>query len=350
MSNLYNNKRAGFTIMKNSYIAIAAARSGGHIIPGMTLAHEYCAKNSNTEIIFFSTAHGFDQKILSEYPWPIHHIALSLDNVPLKWYQYPKFVIQGICSLCKSFYYLLRHRPQKVILMGGYVSLPVCISALILRIPRELYELNATPGSAAKVIAPIANTIHVCFNSAQQYFNKKKTIVSAYPLRFEKNKLSRKDLHAQLGLDNTKKTILILGGSQGSLELNKVLIHCLQKRPALQHKINIIHQTGAQDKTNWAQTYADMNIACIVFDYIHDLSAYYQTADLIIARAGAGTIFETLFFAKRCILVPLEIPGNVHQLHNARAIAQEHPSIFTVIRKNEPDPLVQILEKYISES
>lgn len=333
--------------MKKKYIAVAAARSGGHIIPGMTLAYQYCQQHANTDIIFFSTHHSFDQKIISEHTVPVIHIALSLDNVPAKWYQYPKFVIQCISSLCKSFYYLIRNRPDKVILMGGYISLPVCLAAFILRIPRELFELNATPGSAAKILAPFATTIHVCFKSAQKYFNKKKTVVSNYPLRFEKKQLSRADCHANLGLDAAKKTILILGGSQGSLELNKVLANCLAKNPSLQSKINIIHQTGALDTNDWAQSYKTMGIDYIVFDYKHDLSLYYQTADIIIGRAGAGTIFESLFFEKPCILVPLEIVGNNHQLHNAQSIAQEHPELFTVIRKNEMESLGKILEKIL---
>jgi UDP-N-acetylglucosamine--N-acetylmuramyl-(pentapeptide) pyrophosphoryl-undecaprenol N-acetylglucosamine transferase len=150
-----------------------------------------------------------------------------------------------------------------------------------------------------------------------------------------------------LGLDASKKTILILGGSQGSLELNKVLANCLAKNPSLQSKINIIHQTGALDTNDWAQSYKTMGIDYIVFDYKHDLSLYYQTADIIIGRAGAGTIFESLFFEKPCILVPLEIVGNNHQLHNAQAIAQEHPEPFTVIRKNEMESLGKILEKLL---
>jgi UDP-N-acetylglucosamine--N-acetylmuramyl-(pentapeptide) pyrophosphoryl-undecaprenol N-acetylglucosamine transferase len=333
--------------MKTKYIAIAAARSGGHIIPGMTLAHQYCQAHPNTNIIFFSTHHSFDQKIISEHTVPVIHIALSLDNVPTKWYHYPKFAIQCVNSLCKSLYYLIRHRPEKVILMGGYISIPVCLAAFLLRIPREVYELNAIPGSATKLLAPFATTIHVCFKSAQKYFNKKKTIISNYPLRFEKSILSPVNCPVQLGLNNTKKTLLILGGSQGSLELNKSLATCIAENPTLQSKINIIHQTGAQDTTDWEQVYKTMAIDSIVFDYKHDLSCYYKAADLIIGRAGAGTIFETLFFSKPCILIPLEIAGNTHQLNNAQAIAQEYPELFTVVRKNETESLGKVLEKLL---
>ena len=328
---------------KQSRIAIAAARSGGHIIPGMTLAHHYCLQHLGTEIIFFSTDQAFDQKLISENTWPVHNILLSLDNVPKRWYQYPIFLGQCISSLAKSIYYLARLRPSHVILMGGYISIPVGIAALILRIPRELYELNAVPGSATKALAPLATTIHVCFPSAQSYFKPKKTVLSPYPLRFNKSLLSNQNIKPLIGFDPTRKTILILGGSQGSVSLNKIILTCLQENPALQSAINIIHQTGAQDSLHWASVYHDMGIPAIVFDYHHDLAPYYQVADIVIGRAGAGTIFETLFFSKACILIPLELSGNDHQLRNAQAIAQQYRNLFTVIRQQELDKSSKLL-------
>jgi UDP-N-acetylglucosamine--N-acetylmuramyl-(pentapeptide) pyrophosphoryl-undecaprenol N-acetylglucosamine transferase len=320
---------------KQSCIAVVAARSGGHIIPGMTLAHTYCSTHKDTKILFFSTSHSFDQKIISTHSMPVHHIALSLDNVPSRWYGYPLFLAQCFGSLCSSMYHLAKHRPSSVILMGGYVSAPVCLAALILHIPRELYELNATPGSATNFLAPLVTKIHVCFATAQSHFKQSKTVVTKYPLRFAKPTSSKSEGLAQLGLDAARKTVLILGGSQGSVGLNKILFNCLQNNTTLPSKINIIHQTGAQDSTRWADMYTAMNIPNLVFDYHHDLSLYYQVSDIIIGRAGAGTIFESLFFEKTCILVPLENAGNDHQLHNALAIAQEYPKLFKVVRQQE---------------
>ena len=328
---------------KQSRIAIAAARSGGHIIPGMTLAHQYCVEHPETSVLFFSTSHSFDQKLISEHTWPVQHIALSLDNVPRHWYQYPLFLAQFIVSLAKSIYYLARQRPNHVILMGGYISIPVGIAAMILRIPRELYELNAIPGSATKLLAPLATKIHVCFQESQRHCNSKKTVVSPYPLRFDNPLLSRAKAHESIGLDAERKTILILGGSQGSVSLNKVLYQCLQENIFLGQTLNIIHQTGAQDSTDWSTAYKNMGIPAIVFGYHHDLSVYYQAADIVIGRAGAGTIFETLFFSKPCILIPLEIAGNDHQLHNAQAIARQYPATFTVIRQQELAHSTQVL-------
>lgn len=317
--------------MKETYIALAAARSGGHIIPGITLATTYCQEHPETKIIYFSTTHALDKKILHEHAAQVINIALPLDNVPKRWYQYPMFMLQCIRSFFISIYQLSRLKPTHLILMGGYISIPVACAATLLRIPRHLYELNAVPGSATKFLAPIATKIYVCFDAARSFFSPKKTELCTYPLRFSKKTYATH----KINLDPTKMTCLVLGGSQGSLFLNTTIIKCLKDNPALRDRINIIHQTGAYLDSNCAAEYQAMGIPAIVFDYNQNLEEYYQEADIVIGRSGAGTIFETLHFKKPCILIPLEIPGNNHQLHNAQAIVQQYPHVYTVIRQHD---------------
>jgi len=324
---------------KETYIALAAARSGGHIIPGITLATTYCQEHPDTKIIYFSTRHALDKKILHEHAGHVINIALPLDNVPKRWYQYPIFIFQCIRSFFISIYQLARLKPTHVVLMGGYISIPVAYAALLLRIPRHLYELNAVPGSATKFLAPIATKVFVCFEAARPFFSKKKTELCNYPLRFNQ----KKSTTPKINLDPTKMTCLILGGSQGSLFLNTTIIKCLKDNPALQSRINIIHQTGAYLDSNCAAEYQAMGIQAIVFDYNQNLEEYYQEADVVIGRSGAGTIFETLHFKKPCILIPLEIPGNTHQLHNAQAIVQQYPHTYTIIRQHDVSSNTHVL-------
>jgi UDP-N-acetylglucosamine--N-acetylmuramyl-(pentapeptide) pyrophosphoryl-undecaprenol N-acetylglucosamine transferase len=316
---------------KVTYIALVAARSGGHIIPGITLATKYCLEHPDTHILYFSTRHTLDKKIMYEYGAQVTNITLPLDNVPKRWYLYPLFIFQCMRSFFTSLYHLIRLRPVGVILMGGYISIPVACAATLLRIPRHLYELNAVPGSATKFLAPIATTIHVCFETARKFFNIKKTELCAYPVRFD----PRKHTQHTIDFDTTRMTCLVLGGSQGSFFLNTAVMRCLKENPALQIRVNIIHQTGACLESNCAAEYKAMGIPAIVFDYKNNLEEYYQAADIVIGRSGAGTIFETLYFKKPCILIPLEIAGNDHQVHNAQAIAQQYPDIYTVIRQHE---------------
>lgn len=332
---------------KKTSIAVVAARSGGHIIPGLTLAQQYNQENPSTSITLFTTHHPFDKKIITQHGHNIHAIFLPLDNIPARLYLYPKFAWQMLYSFFSSFYQLVRSRPNRIITMGGYISIPVALAAYVLRIPIDLYELNAVQGKATNLLAPLATSIHVCFRQAAKHFNAKKTVFTPYPVRFKATQISQEQAQKDLLLDPTKKTILILGGSQGSVFLNKAMQTCFTQDSKLDAHINIIHQTGSLDSTNWANFYRQRNIPAIVFDYCPDIEIYYQAADLIISRAGAGSIFETLFFKKACILVPLETSCNDHQLHNAQAIASEYPALFMRVRQEHlaanGSPLCDIL-------
>ena len=106
--------------------------------------------------------------------------------------------------------------------------------------------------------------------------------------------------------------------------------------------IQIIHQTGSIDDTDWQQLYASKNIAAHVFSYHPDLALMYAAADLMICRAGAGTLFEIKFFNKPCIIIPLMTNTTTHQVDNAHAMASEYPELFhTVVQSNvEKNPAI----------
>lgn len=328
-------------------IAYVAGKSGGHIIPALTLAQHYCAEHPSAKIIFFSTNSNLDKKLLENYS-EIHHIPLWLDNIPRKnIVRYPLFLHCLIVCFLKSFYYLLRFKPKKIISMGGYISLPVCIAAWILRIPIKLYEFNVIPGKAVNYLAPCAQSIAICFEKTKKYLPQKKCSMAPYPLRFSSSIPSTKK-EKLLGNNNNRKTVLIFGGSQGSLFINNTLQQCLLENPQLHKRLSIIHQTGTNDPTNWEEFYSMLNIPAIVFNYHHALDTFYHTADLIICRSGAGSLFEVLHFKKLCITIPLETKINTHQVDNAYAIAQQYPHLFTVLRQKEIKTNKDLLQKTIS--
>lgn len=315
-------------------IAGVAARSGGHIVPCLTLIQK--ARTEDTQVLFFTTSTELDTTIGKQFPWITKRIELTLENVPYKkpW-RFPLFGLQCTVSFFKSLYYLARYKPAKLVSTGGYLSLPVCLAAKILRIPIELFELNAVPGKATRVLAPLATTLFTCFEITALTFSKKCTL-APYPLRF--NLQDTEPIHKQkaciaLQYDNTKKTVLVLGGSQGSTFLNVLLCNTLSAAP--EKMFQIIHQTGHGHIQELKKFYKTLNMTAIVFDYQQNLTPYYQAADIIICRSGAGTLFETAFFNKKCITIPLETITNTHQVDNANAIKKQYPDLFTVIRQSE---------------
>ena len=324
--------------MNKQTVCFVAGKSGGHILPALTLAAHHKKTNPQDTILFFSTHSHLDTHLAGNNNNIDHYVPLTLENVPYsRLYQFPRFVWHGMRSCITSLYQLYTHKPSKIISMGGYISIPVCLAATLLRIPIELHELNAVPGKATKFLAPLATTIVVCFEQAINYFPAHKCRVAAYPHRFTKQdkQLTQADALQHIGFDNNKKTIFILGGSQGSVFINDVIKRWLAGNPDVHNTLQIIHQTGAQDTTNWHALYAGYGITAQVFTYHNDVHYYYAASDLIVCRAGAGTLWEIAFFGKRAITIPLETTTTDHQVDNARAIAQLYPELFTVLTQKE---------------
>ncbi len=333
----------------SSTICFAAGISGGHIIPALSIAQGL--SNQPSQLLFFSGNTTLDKTIVGSSALVTKHVMFSSGRYS-RWYHAPRVLWALITATCQSIYYLRAYKPERVISTGGIIAIPVCIAAWLLRIPIELYELNATPGTAIKVLAPLATTIHVCFAQTKiPYAKQKHILVTAYPIRPAYVALNRKnDVRSVVPhFSPERKTIFIQGGSQGSHFINTIVKQMVQDFPEINSSIQIIHQTGTANTQEIADWYAQRAIPAHVFSFEDDMADYYCTADLIICRSGAGALFETLFFDKPCITIPLETATNTHQVDNALAMAHDHPELFTVLRQAELTQSPQCLADTIKQ-
>ncbi len=334
-TSLNNGKKVN---MHNKTLCFVAGRSGGHILPALTLAKQHKADHPHDSITFFSTSTPLDIQLIGDAHVVDHHIPMRLDTIS---YSNPFRLCTCIYNFFKamitSFFYMLNHKPTAVISTGGYISIPVCVAAYIVGIPITLYELNAIPGKAARAIAPMATTICLCFPQARSYFAPKKSVIIPYPIRFNDTHkaIMQSSMLAMLGFAPERTTIFALGGSQGSLFINQTVKRLVEQYPQLHGKIQIIHQTGMLDTTNWQAFYAQYHIPARVFTYHDKVEQYYQAADLIICRSGAGTLWEIAFFGKHAITIPIVASTTNHQEDNARAFAALYPTLCTVMTQNE---------------
>lgn len=318
--------------MKQTVICGVAARSGGHIIPCLAKIEQ--ERSDTTEVLFFTSHKALDTAISKQFPWVSQQVTLTLDNIPYKkpW-MFPLFVWQFTKSFFKSLFIFLQKRPEKIISTGGYLSLPVCFAARCAFIPVELFELNVKPGKASRILAPLAKKLSICFKDTRKYLSRSCTL-EPYPLRFSSNQVDPKhktNALKALNYDEQKTTLFILGGSQGSIFLNTLICTVMQQLD--RSKIQVIHQAGHNEIEQLRLFYKQMHIPAQVFAYEQNLVPYYQAADIVICRAGAGTLFETAFFKKTCITIPLEISGNTHQVDNAYAMHSMYPDLFTVLEQ-----------------
>ena len=319
-----------------STICCVAGKSGGHIIPCLTLAQRYKQEHTpDAQILFFSMNSPLDFSLLAHNAAVTYHIPLALISSPSRIISAPILALKLARAWCTSIYQLYDHAPSVVITTGGIVGIPVCLAARMLGIPIELYNLDAVPGKAARWIAYIAQTTHVCFTQTKTAFGNCQCTVCQYPVRFSRQdvQLSRVDACQRLGFDPHKKTILIIGGSQGSQFLNNAIKQIVATKNLL--NLQIIHQTGAPDDAHLHAWYQSRTVPAVVFSYRDDIATCYAAADLIISRAGAGSLFEIAFFEKPSIIIPLEAQTTDHQVDNAYAFQAQYPNACTVIRQKE---------------
>jgi UDP-N-acetylglucosamine--N-acetylmuramyl-(pentapeptide) pyrophosphoryl-undecaprenol N-acetylglucosamine transferase len=336
--------------MRNSKLLfLVAGGSGGHILPALLLGKKWLQENPNGKVVFFGSNKALDKKLTLKTDFLHSVVYLNLINMPgKKVWLYPIFFFQLMIAFFKSFFYLLKFKPNKVISTGGYISIPLCLVAKVFCSFVELHELNVIPGKAVKFLIPFANKIIITFESTKLFFKNYlrrfvyKCELQDYPIRFEekdkefdKNSVFKKinetiNHGVTYFFEAKRKTIFILGGSQGSIFLNELFQKWLEKNKNLADKIQVIHQTGAQDKTDWFSFYKNLKCPAVIFTYDENIKNYYLISDLIVCRAGAGTLFELEFFKKRCLIIPLKTAQTDHQVDNALEMSLRNPDIFHV--------------------
>lgn len=375
-------------------ICIVAGHSAGHILPCITLAQKECAQPS-----IITSNNPFDLKIIKNYDFISKIFILPINKLP-KVYQLPFFIITLKFAFIKSLIFLSKEKPNKIITTGGLAAVPACLAAKILRISVEIYELNVEPGKTVIFLAKFFKKINICFEETKKYFKNNICEVVDYPVRFTAHGSIPDYVLAPKGLGghsaasrsvktmqdkspgkhsenlalpfdfaqdnlrlsdrwvNTSKpilsdvqsklyqrtnTLMILGGSQGSIFLNNLVRDFFNKYKT--DNLYVIHQVGIKDKNDWQKFYMDKNIPATVFDYNNQIEEFYKAADLIICRAGAGTLAEVVFFNKKCITIPLETKTTSHQILNAKAFASKYPNNIIFVEQNKINP--DIIKNYL---
>ena len=221
-------------------------------------------------------------------------------------------------------------KPDVAVGVGGYASGPTLKVAGTMGIPTLIQEQNSYAGVTNKLLAKQAHKICVAYEGMERFFDKDKIILTGNPVRqgLLNPAVSREDAIRSFGLDPEKKTVLIIGGSLGARTINNCVMQGLEK--IKQSGVQFIWQTGKIyiDEARAAVARAgEMPMLCVT-DFISDMSAAYRAADLIISRAGAGSISELCLLAKPVILVPSPNVAEDHQTKNALALVNKKAALY----------------------
>jgi len=303
-------------------ILIATGGSAGHIFPALAVARELKAAGHE---VFFSgvfadfgktvMAQGYDFKELS---------AKGLTSSGLHPRKIPEFLISCIYmlkSLRESDILLKKYQPDVVVGFGGYGAFPVVVMARIAKCPTMIHEQNVSPGRANRLLAKGKIRVALSFETSQKYFAPSQTVLTGYPL-YHAKKSTQDKLSARraFSLKEDLYTLFVVGGSQGSHRINTVFsdsIPLLKKQMAFQ----VIHSCGKKDFVSLKEAYLRHGIPFYLKPFVGDVDGAYQACDLVVARAGAGTVMEIDAYGVSAIVIPYP-HAQGHQRRNADELAR----------------------------
>jgi UDP-N-acetylglucosamine--N-acetylmuramyl-(pentapeptide) pyrophosphoryl-undecaprenol N-acetylglucosamine transferase len=302
-------------------IVIAGGGTAGHVYPGLALAESLLEKDKSCEILFIGSKRGIENKLIPASGFKL--VTVPGRGLPRK--IEPAIIGAAILfflALFKSLFILLSFRPQVVVGMGGYISLPVVLAATLLGKRVVIHEQNSVPGLANKIAARVADQIAVSFPDSARFF-KRKVILTGNPVRKRVSQATRQKLKPR----SQSRTILIFGGSQGARRLNEAVVE-LYELVRERRDIRIVHLTGKRDFEQIRQRISELKkstdkVAYHLYPYKEDIESIYSQADLVISRAGATTIAEITAFGLPAILIPYPYATEKHQEKNAQYLVAQ---------------------------
>lgn len=278
-------------------IIIAAAGSGGHLFPAVHLAN---ALKSEFQVSFVGG--GLAKNTFFKDDYPFLDIPASNRKIHL--------ILQGIW---RSVRYLQKQRPCCVIGFGSYHTLPVLLAARLLRVPYILYASDLLPGKVVRWMSAGAEWTGICWKKSAVHL--KGTTRQVRPsLRFVPSTDSAADY---FGLQRGVLTLLVVGGSQGAVALNDMVVDAIGPSDGLQ----VIHLTGPKDEERMRQKYAEKGIVACVRPFEERMDYAWGMADFACCRAGANTLFELTAGQVPAVVIPLPTASENHQEVNAKALA-----------------------------
>ena len=325
--------------MKDIRILIAGGGTGGHLIPGIALYEEFKAKGIDTAVLTgkndvkSSALNDVEKKDIFSYS------ARTLSWNILK---FLLFIISFIISFLKSIFIVRNRKYSAVIGMGGYVSAPALLAGIVLKVPIFLCEQNTRPGKVTLLFARYAEKIFTTFDESAAYFkdDKRAKILSAgNPIR--KNVLShasKDEAKNFFNLKHSKRIILVIGGSQGALQINELFFEMKKIYYDELKDVGVIWSTGAYSYKRFAKELQSVKLDGSIYlsPFIDKVGLAYRASDIAISRSGAGVIMELAAAGVPSILIPYPYAADNHQDANAEVFHKSGASVK--ISSNEATP------------
>lgn len=306
-------------------LVVACGGTGGHSFPGLAVASELASRGHDVSV--WMSGRDVESSVLKG--WTGQVFATGAKQLSAK------NIFGNIHAFMRCQSELKRMKPDAMLAMGSYSSLPPVVAAARRRIPVVLHEANTVPGRAIDFLSNFAKAIAISFDKTAEYFHGKDVVLTGLPVR--------QDIAGRPPFDGVPDgafRVFITGGSQGAHRVNelasKAVVMLNRDLASLGRKLYVIHQTGVKDEAMVAQTYASAGVEARVNAFEHEMGRAFATADVVISRAGASTCFELALTGKPAFLIPLPTAMRDHQHYNAAVFAARQAAAEG--RQNELSP------------
>lgn len=315
--------------MQQPRFIISGGGTGGHIYPAVAIANELKIRFPEAKFLFVGAQDKMEMQKVPQAGYEIKGLWIAGLQRKLT-FQNALFPIKLASSLLKSFFIIKSFKPDVVIGTGGFASGAVLKVASILGIPTVIQEQNSYPGITNKLLAKKANAICVAYENLERFFPKDKMILTGNPVRQDLLvHADKSEANAYFKLDESKKTIVILGGSLGARRINQLIekeLDFLQNQ-----NCQIFWQCGKLYFEEYNKYNDNKNVQVVAF--IDRMDLVYAAADVIISRSGASSVSELCIVGKPTIFIPSPNVAEDHQTKNAKAIVDKKGAIL--LKENE---------------
>lgn len=333
--------------MKKEYrIIVSGGGTGGHIFPALSIADAIRSKHPDAKILFVGADNRMEMQRVPDAGYEIVGLPIAgfdrknlLKNIRVLW------LILKSQRMAKKI--IKKFAPHAVVGVGGYASGPTLKMAASMNIPTLIQEQNSYAGVTNKILAKRAEKICVAYDGMERFFPKEKIELTGNPVRKSliEMRTNRNEAVKALGLDENKKCVLIVGGSLGARSINEAVIANIE---AIRDNkdIQFIWQTGKlyfeEMKERCANIGKPENLT--ITDFVSNMAAALGAADLVISRAGAGSISEFALLGKAVILVPSPNVSEDHQTKNAMALVEKDAAIHIPDAKAKEEMIKRAVE------
>jgi UDP-N-acetylglucosamine--N-acetylmuramyl-(pentapeptide) pyrophosphoryl-undecaprenol N-acetylglucosamine transferase len=295
-------------------LLIAGGGTGGHVFPAMAIAREWLSRGSDREVVLVGTTRGIEMKLVPQAGLPLETLRVA----GLKG--------KGGGTLLKNLFKLApamldasrvfkKHKPIAAFGVGGYAAGPMLLTTWMRGIPNVIFEPNAEPGFTNKSLARISTRIATGYEVSARTWGAK-AVITGCPVRPEFLTIAQR-------IPQKPLRVLITGGSQGALPVNRAFVDAMNFLATRKNEMNIVHQTGERDYDAVRTAYARHEILAEVVPFLANMPERFAWADIIVCRAGAITAAEVAAAGRAAIFIPFGRATDSHQLRNAQEMARQ---------------------------